>query len=210
MNKNLDRQQIIEVTLELIQVREGTANVNLREIARQAGCAHTNLYNYFDTYGDLLWASMETAGERMAGYVLDPLDDALAGKQWLVTYFSRMIEFYLQHKGWYRLIWLEALPSPRPPGSIESRHQVIARFITGMQASLQRHYETSFTRDKAAEMLHVLQCYINGEVAIFISGRGLIPDEKQFGPAVLSRCLHMTDLMVADLRESPADQPNKR
>ena len=48
-------------TLELIAEEGGSLSVNLRAISRRMGCAHTNVYNYFASYGDLLWAAFRRA-----------------------------------------------------------------------------------------------------------------------------------------------------
>ncbi len=60
MKKNISKEQIIDTTLELLKDKSDIRTINLREIARVLGCAHTNLYNYFPSFQDLLWeAHME-------------------------------------------------------------------------------------------------------------------------------------------------------
>jgi len=36
----------------VIDKEEGLRGVNLRKIAREIGCAHTNAYNYFDSFAN--------------------------------------------------------------------------------------------------------------------------------------------------------------
>jgi len=60
MKKSITKEQIIETALDLLKDKSDIRSVNLREIARVLGCAHTNLYNYFPSFNDLLWeAHME-------------------------------------------------------------------------------------------------------------------------------------------------------
>ena len=47
---NLTRDKFILETLALIREKGGSKNVNLREISKRVGCAHTNAYNYFDGF----------------------------------------------------------------------------------------------------------------------------------------------------------------
>ena len=50
-------EQIVDHALALIAEKGTSRDVNLREISRRVGCAHTNIYNYFASLQDLLRAA---------------------------------------------------------------------------------------------------------------------------------------------------------
>ena len=57
MRKGITKEQVVETTLKLIKDSENIRSVNLRGVAREIGCAHTNLYNYFSSFDELLWCA---------------------------------------------------------------------------------------------------------------------------------------------------------
>jgi AcrR family transcriptional regulator len=61
----ITEERIIETALALILSEGGIQGLNLRRIARELRCAHTNLYNYFPDMDSLLWRCVHEAGVRM-------------------------------------------------------------------------------------------------------------------------------------------------
>lgn len=203
MPKSITKEQIIDLTLELINQNQGLRNVNLREIARVLGCAHTNLYNYFQDFEQLLWKSHETALLKMGDYVTADLDKISDIRVRLQTFFTKFIDFYLQNKGWFKLIWFEKLVAPRPEENIETGLRVVNSLIR----TLTEIYSDSITLADAHYILHNVHCYLHGEVSIFIAGRGLRKDEPEFCSYVTGECMKLIELYVASTSQTPKN-PN--
>ena len=85
--KPISREQIIDSALELLRNRRDVQSLNLREIARALGCAHTNLYNYFSSYPQLLWEAHAVCMERMSAQIGAVAAAALAPKYKLQAFF---------------------------------------------------------------------------------------------------------------------------
>ena len=75
-NKTADK--FIEETLKLIVEKNGSKNVNLREISKRIGCAHTNAYNYFNGFQGLMWATYERALKIYADAIANGLDSKMS------------------------------------------------------------------------------------------------------------------------------------
>ena len=71
--------RFIDETLELIAEKGGSQEVNLREIARRIGCAHTNAYNYFVSFDELLWAAFRRGLKRYGEYLVHDLCSGCIG-----------------------------------------------------------------------------------------------------------------------------------
>lgn len=194
MGKKITGEQVISTTLELIKAKEGLSQVNLREIARQLGCAHTNLYNYFSSLEEVLWRAHQEVQLRLLNYVTDNLENIQTNLR--LEYISaRFIEFYLENKGWFKLLWFEKFDQDRPKENIEITVKVVDAFID----ILSETYGNQITKEDCRYILHTVHCYLNGEISIYISGRGLIKDETEFKTYVSKESLKMTNLLVSNI-----------
>jgi AcrR family transcriptional regulator len=178
MKKSLTKEQIIKTTLNLLKDKDDIRMVNLREIARTLGCAHTNLYNYFPSYNDLLWEThmeIETLFIEKITLELECIED---DKDKLHQFFFLLTELYLDHKGWFRLAWLDYIDDVRP----EKDKVVTEKAVNTMVEILERIwvsiYSQTPTQEHIHSVLHDVNCYIVGEVSNFINGRGLILNNK--------------------------------
>lgn len=59
------KAKFIAALLELLDEEHTPRSVNLRQISRRIGCAHTNAYNYFDSFESLLWHSLAEIIQKM-------------------------------------------------------------------------------------------------------------------------------------------------
>jgi AcrR family transcriptional regulator len=191
----MQKETIVQATLELIQEKESASQVNMREVARALGCAHTNIYNYFEDYGDLLWAALDAAGDRFIAEVAASVKSTDRLTSSLNRFFAGIIDFYLAHKGWLRLFWADPLKQPRPPESAVLGEERVARLVSLFSAAVQATYGISLPQSQAYHFLHVLHCYLYGEISIYISGRGLVPEEGKFRSNLLQECVNLTDLL---------------
>lgn len=192
----MQKEQIIAATLDLIQEKESSSRVNLREVARVLGCAHTNLYNYFEDFDALLWAALDVAVERMVREVTTQVVDGDAAVPGLFRFFGSWIDFYLAHKGWFRLCWADPLKLPRPLASAALGQKRFGELADLFSRCIREDGGRELSGERAFSTFHTVHCYLYGEVAIFISGRGRIPEEGAFRENLLKECLNLTRVLI--------------
>lgn len=198
MKKNhLSREQIIETTLNLINQEQGLHNVNLREIARNLGCAHTNIYNYFQDFNELLWHAVDAAATQFVYYITQNLDSFPDEGSKLEHYFYNYIDFYLNNRGWFKLIWFEQVGGGRPKESIELSYHIVDQLTETLRAICCHR----ITAQQAHYLLHTVHCYIHGEISIFLAGRGLIKAEPEFRNYVKKESLKLFGLLLNDMKK---------
>ena len=94
----------IEATLQLIAEKGGSSQVNLREISRRIGCAHTNAYNYFESREDLLWHTFRLVLRHYGKAMSANLNGSLSGHAYFRRLIRNMVEWSLQNPGLHRFI----------------------------------------------------------------------------------------------------------
>ena len=152
------RDVFIGAVLEMLDEGVGLRDLNLRRVAKRAGCSHTNAYNYFVSYDELLWWSLRGALERMVTLAEPASED-------LIDVYVR---YALDHPAWYRLVWLDPLTEP-PPAEVAEYLAVPARvFATWVATNLWRGDQGGGALDLATRVLHG---YLHGELAAITTGR---------------------------------------
>ncbi|WP_018752461.1 TetR/AcrR family transcriptional regulator [Paenibacillus sanguinis] len=177
MKKSISKQQIIETALELLKDKSDIRKINLREIARVLGCAHTNLYNYFPSFNDLLWeAHMEIVTKfiQQMDLILEGIQDPKAK---LYQFYYFLSEFYLDNKGWFRLAWLDYIDVARPDKDKIATEKTVETMVEWLSDIWTGIYLNKPDKKSIHRVLHDVHCYIIGEVSNYINGRGLIQDE---------------------------------
>jgi AcrR family transcriptional regulator len=197
MKKKISREQIVSTTLELVRHKNDLRELNLREIARTIGCAHTNIYNYFSSYTDLLWATHATLGDILLRTINRKLSETLESRQKFKCFFEVFVEFYLSNKGWFRLAWLEYFGGTRPESHVEITSKIVGELIRHLIAIWDDMYKVKHSEENMFRVLHNTHCYIIGEVSNFISGRAIIKDEDELkhymveqGMGIFVKCLN--------------------
>lgn len=172
----LNRQLIIDTALNMIDTNCGTKNVTLREIAKVLGCAHTNLYNYFKSLDDLFWASLAEVLDRMIAFSGNGESISNPSKGDVIFILSRLIRFYIDHPGWFKLLWEESLESD-PPEDISLK---LIRPGDGFINIILKS-NSSLTKDEASHIAELLHSCLQGEVSKWIHKRvkNGIGDENQ-------------------------------
>jgi AcrR family transcriptional regulator len=157
MNKqNLSREIIINKTLELIEEKQSIQKINLRKIAKELNCAHTNLYNYFSNYNDLLWNALAEA--------IKIMNQAIFTEKSLDNIIDSFIQFSIDHKGLYRLIWYERVEGEVP----EKIKELLLEPQKKTYENLKDNYENW---DIVSKKIQVSLAYVHGEITIMINNR---------------------------------------
>lgn len=178
MKKSITREQIIDTTLDLLKDSNDIRNVNLREIARVLGCAHTNLYNYFPSFNNLLWEALIEIENKFIKQMTLTLESVLDPKTKLYKFYFSLAELYLDHKGWFRLIWLDYIDDVCPEKNKIATEEVVDTMVEILEAICLDIHPNAPDHDCIHGILHDVHCYIIGEVSSFINGRGLIQDTE--------------------------------
>lgn len=160
MNKhNLSKEIIINKTLELIEEKQSIQKINLRKIAKELNCAHTNLYNYFSNYNDLLWNALAQA--------IKIMNQAIFTEKSLEKIIDSFIQFSIEHKGLYRLIWYERIDGEVP----KEINDLLLEPQRKTYESLKDQYENW---NLVSNKIQVSLAYIHGEITIMINNRNVV------------------------------------
>lgn len=206
MAKGIDREQILNVTLDLVRYQENVHNVNWREIARNLGCAHTNLYNYYKDLDQIYWDALDIILAKLEVCLTSDLSQYADGKARMIAVYTRFLDFYLENPGWFRLVWLEKLEGARPQKNVDLTNQTVSVFTSTLISLLAEQYDLNLTHNQAKYILHTVHCYLHGEISIHISGRGLIKEQDAFKQHVIAECVHLTGLLALGMKnKNPAE-----
>ncbi len=176
MRKSITKDQIIETALDLLKDKNDIRSVNLREIARVLGCAHTNLYNYFHSFNDLLWEAHIKIEKKFIEKILLDIEHMRDDTQKLYGFFFSLSELYLDNIGWFRLAWLDYIDDIRPERDKIVTEKAVNTIIEILGGICHEIYLNVPGQEDMHCVLHDVHCYIVGEVSNFINGRGLIND----------------------------------
>jgi AcrR family transcriptional regulator len=196
MAKGLSKQRVIEAALMLID--KGETTVNFRDIARELGCAHTNLYNYFASFDALLWEAQEEIMQRLQSEIEESLVSASTPEEKLSAFFRSFLDFYLAHKGWFTLAWFEPISSPRPSAHYNRAVSTVDALLKSLADISREMNQQIVNTDILRLFLHNVHCYIIGELSIFFSGRSLIQDKALFRVYVNEQAVKMLKSMLED------------
>lgn len=191
--KGTTAERYIEATLELIAEQGGSTQVNLREISRRIGCAHTNAYNYFESLDDLLMAALRRTLRRYAEAMSEGLDDTLSGHAWFQRLVRNLFEWSIENPGLHRFISSDPLdPEQLPPDIIQAVIDMKRWLLDGLKALGGDRLEA----DRATALLDIMLAYLDGEVFNLINGR-VLPGEDIAG-RVLANLERLFTLLTAE------------
>lgn len=153
----------------MIDQNHGAAHINMRAITRAAGCAHTNVYNYFDSYSDLLYAAMLRTMEMLVLFTQKHVGTKARTYEHFSDFINAQIEFAVQHQGLFWFFWLERLP-----GAVPEEIKNFAQKLKNRFAELVLNCsDGKLTENEAMEISVVLHSYLHGEICKMISTREL-------------------------------------
>jgi len=192
--KGVSKDLIIHTTLRLIEEKEGLKDVNLRGIAKEMNCAHTNLYNYFNSFDEIMWESLGTVLIRMIHYVESNTISSDNDEEVLYAALEAILTFSVTHPGWYRLIWLEPMEGQPSPQIAE----ILTRPAAGFNASVKKASGGVITDEKAGLVANILYSYLHGEVCKWINGRSPISSKDEMIRVVMSNLKRLYTSLVND------------
>jgi AcrR family transcriptional regulator len=181
IDHNEMKERLITSTLELIDQQGGLHGVNLRQIAVKAGCAHTNIYNYYQDFEDLLWDTIFRIGDQWMIYGVDKFDDQMTLEEVAEQFAIIQIDLAREHPGWYRCLWQEPLSGNLPVKVMDSRREsrdAITRvFVTASHNRLDQ--------DQANRLFQIIFTFIHGSISLMINGRIVRTDHEVYKVQVL-------------------------
>lgn len=183
--KNLTREIILAATLKLIEEKGSITNLNFREIARELGCAHTSLYNFFPSYSALLHEAAHTIMLDMRKVLSYEAAEKVADGTYenlVIAYIGSVAQYALAHRGWYRFLWMDTYDvdlnqvfkdQPRP------EHLLLAMY--------QEAYGNAIAEEEALMRLNIGHGYMHGELCKFLSQRNQENDPERFTARILKQ-----------------------
>jgi AcrR family transcriptional regulator len=189
-------ERYIDAALVLIAESGSSTSINLREISRRIGCAHTNAYNYFASREDLIWASFRETLRIFASAMTKGLHDGLSGHAYFRQLFANMIEWPLENPGLHRFISSDPLDPDQIPLDIIDTASEMKRWLFETLRTLCGH---QMSGDQVARLGDILLAYLDGEVLNLINGR-VLPGED-----IASRVLDNLERMFTLLSAKNSD-----
>ncbi len=171
--------RFVQTTLELIVESGGSLGVNLREVARRMGCAHTNVYNYFDSFDDLLWTSFRRVLDDYGAAWMKDLSDEQTPDERLTRLLTNLVTYPQENPGLYRFIGSDPISAGDFP--IDILDTVVA-----MKQQLFAAFRSCTPETDAAvadEACNIVYAYIDGETFNLINER-VVPGEDVAGRIV--------------------------
>lgn len=190
--KAISKEIIIETVLQLIEENEGIKDVNLRGIAKKIGCAHTNLYNYFDSLDEVFWEALGQVLLKMIDYVDSNLAAETDNEEKFYLVLSNILDFSMKHPGWYRLIWLESIDGEPTPKII----QILHKLSEGLNEDLIKASDNKLTEEKANLIDDILHTYLHGELCKWINNRGFTNSIEETKTKILLNLKYLYKLLI--------------
>ena len=184
--------RFIDTMLALITESGGSQDVNLRQISRRIGCAHTNVYNYFASYEDLRWAAFRRALRTYGEYLVHNLDNSLTPSVYIRRLITNLATYPEEHQGLYRFIASDPIDIDVIPEDIlMSVAAMKAWLFDVMEEAKAPHLESA----DAERIANIVLAYIDGETLNLINGR-IVPGEDIKG-RVVENAMHLINELGA-------------
>ncbi len=192
--KDVSKELIIETTLRLIEENRGIKDVNLRGIAKEIGCAHTNIYNYFNSFDEMIWEALEHILLKMIDYVDLNIVSTVNDEERFYSALEAILNFSLKHPEWYRIVWFESIggkPSHKTT-------QILTTPTEGLNYLLIKASGEMLTEEKVNIVANILHSYLHGEICKWISERGPTSSIEETGKTVLSNLKLLYKLLIKE------------
>jgi AcrR family transcriptional regulator len=160
----LTKEFIIEKTIELINREGSSKDINFRGIARELDCAHTSIYNYFDSFDKLLFECMIVSIDNFRRYI----HKEISVNTGFEKFIAAITGYFFANKGIYRLLWLDNISEENMKKINETVERSENIFIPQMDKM-----GIGFDGEKSKRLFNLLHSYLHGELAKFINGRSI-------------------------------------
>ena len=183
--------RFVEATLELIAEQGGSVGVNLRAVSRRVGCAHTNVYNYFGSYGELRWAAFRRALHVYGDHLTRGLDVAMPAEAYLRQTVQNLAAFPRANPGLYRFIGSDPIDIEAIPADIMEMVSAMKRWFAAVVGAAAG---PRVAPDQVRQVADIVLAYVDGEALNLINGRALA--DEDLGGRVVSNALHVFELLA--------------
>jgi AcrR family transcriptional regulator len=184
-------QRLVDATLDLIEKKGGCRGINIRLIAEQAKCAHTNVYKHFKSVEQLLWAAVDHALERQSTYIRNQMSTTAGATFPMRTFLEAQLDFAQEHPALYRLFWLEPLAPPPPPEVLQRLGEMRAfwiNLITRSPEDTRIHLE----REWPGPVVH---SFFHGEICKLIGRNAFVPKATEARDRIVRLTLRLIDVV---------------
>ena len=189
--------EFVKATLEMIEDKGGSRDVNLRAVSRAIGCAHTNVYNYFEDFNALLWSAYREAIRIYGAHLVRELEEATTDRDYVERVLRNLATFSVDRPGLYRFINTDPLSIDDMPGDIMDYIGSLRDwFIQVIRLSI----DGDVTEQQADDSASILIAYVSGEATDLINGR-MLPGEDIAGRMV-GNALRLYRLMATEMDPS--------
>ncbi len=185
-------RKFIDETLKLIVEKGGSTDVNLREISKRIGCAHTSAYNYFENYQDLMWSAFEEALKMYAHAITHNLHNRMNGYEYYTCLINNLIHFGLEHPGLYRFISTDPINAKELPDHIITMVVAMKKYVIDVIATLSMG---KIDNTEVLNLTDILIAYIDGETTAIVTDR-FLPGEDIY-TRILSNCIRIFTLFTS-------------
>ncbi len=188
----VSKEMFVNKALDMIDEEDGIRGVNLRKIARSIGCAHTNAYNYFDNYEDLLGQALLVATEKLREHVVSRVKEATDEKSFFDLVVRSQLEFANEHPGWYKLIWLEKIDvefTKEEEDHIKKQGNVLSLLLL-------RDKNLNITNERKFVIADIIHGYIHGEISKLINNRHIFKTDEEFINKVVVQTRHIFNILI--------------
>lgn len=197
--------KFVDAMLELILEKGGLKEVNLRMVSNHIGCAHTNAYNYFENFDELIFAAYDKALIHYGVAVSNNLDKLQDANLIYIQFIKNIVSFAVEYPGYYRFIGsddfnIEQLPEKTIQKAFQMKRLFLDIFYQVVKEDMSRETSDGYA--------NILMSYIDGELYTLINKRGY-PDEN-IADRVIMNTKKLIELFILDTgRTLSFDKPNR-
>ncbi len=204
-------ERYIDATVDLIAERGTSVGVNLREVSRRIGFSHTNAYNYFSDFDDLLWQAFRRVLKSYVNGINRDLTRDLSPRTYFRRLFRNLVEWSVENPGFHRFISTDPLDPKRIPEDI---HETVMSIKAWIIAVLRTIAGERLDTDSLTGVVEITVSYLDGEMTNLVTGRQ-IPGEDIAGRVVdnvervfvLLTATQHNGLRLSEERRSPNEEP---
>jgi len=189
------QKRLVDITLRLIEQNNGCRGVNLRQIAAKARCAHTNVYNYFNSLEELFWAALDVALERLINHTLTSLQSPAGKSAPLRHFIESQLDYSLAHPAHYRLFWLEPL-SGKPSLQVMKRLEEMRAFWAHLIATdIIANTKTVLTDADLIWAGQLIHGYFHGELCKLVGRKEFITTSTDVRERIVGNTLSLVKMI---------------